>query len=101
MEFTYTNLVPPAGRPGTNTNLIRLWRDDSGLIHYDRRYVSDKDKSVSDPIEHTFGAQASPAEITAMIHWGCCGWSAGLHQMPTLWETVKSFCGFGPEEPND
>jgi hypothetical protein len=73
-----------------HTNLIRLWRDDRGLIHFDRRYVS-QDKVSQYAIEHTFEAGETSAEIAKMIHWGCCGWSAGRHQIWSLFEKVESF----------
>lgn len=91
IEFTYTNYAPPAARPKTNTNQIRLWRDENGVLKYDRRYVS-ADGTVSDvPIEHDFEETDSPETVAKMIHWGCCGWSAGGHQIWALIQRVRHF----------
>jgi|2_EtaG_2_1085320.scaffolds.fasta_scaffold00029_113 hypothetical protein len=89
LEFTYANVPPPAARaPGKlNTNRIRLWWDND-VLKYDRRYVS-KDGSVSDnPIEHTFTG-TSVLHVAKNIHWGCCGWSAGGHQLTQLQDLIR------------
>ena len=94
LEFRYTNLVPPAARPGTNTNEIRVWRDGD-TIKYDRRYVC-KDGSVNDTgIEHTFEHphEQTAENIARNIHWGCCGWDAGLHQIWQLRDRIADWLG--------
>jgi hypothetical protein len=90
LEFTYKNVPPPAarGKGKLNINRIRLWRDGDKL-KYDRRYVS-KDGTVSEnPIEHTFTG-TSVLHVAKNIHWGCCGWSAGGHQLTQLQDLIRS-----------
>ena len=96
-EFTYTNVGTPAaidrnGKRIVHTNVVRVWRED-GVVKYDRRYVS-ADGTVSEsPIEHTFEGNPSTMEIAKMIHWGCCGWSAGGHQIYGLRDKIAALIG--------
>lgn len=91
LQFEYTNQVPLAARPGTNTNKIRLWRDDDGILHYDRRYVCE-DGTINDtPIEHTFNKGVGSFTVARNIHWGCCGWDANSQQLASLIDKVRDF----------
>ncbi len=95
LEFTYTNKVPPAARPGTNTNVVNLRWDGPNLI-FGRRYVSRRSGKVDDvPIEHTFdnlGTNIITADnVAKQIHWGCCGWSAGGHEIWQLRQRIEQF----------
>jgi|TARA_Y100000034_G_scaffold129767_1_gene186854 hypothetical protein len=87
LEFTYTGIDRSKY---CVTNRIRLWWDGD-VLKYDRRYVS-KDGTVSEtPIEHTFtGNEITTDNVAKMIHWGCCGWAAGGHELHHLKERIKA-----------
>lgn len=91
LRFKYTNLVPPAARPGTNTNVVTIWKDGKN-IKYKRQYVSSDGTVSENGIEHTFQEKDCYAQnIARQIHWGCCGWSAGGHEIWQLTEIIDNF----------
>lgn len=100
LEFTYANQPPPVARGDRqlNTNRIRLWWDGDDL-KYDRRWVGEGGKVSEISIEHTFDDtpdnRITPENVAKMIHWGCCGWSAGLHQIWQLRDLVAEFIASG------
>ena len=99
-EFEYTNQVPPAARPGMNTNVIKLWWDKENNLVYDRRYVSNDGSVSKTPIEHTFNDspqnRLTADNVAKQIHWGCCGWAAGGHQVWQLKKLIESFIATRP-----
>ena len=87
MKFDYTARGPLPWAI-VRTNEISLQWIASKLV-FTRKYRS-KD-SLSSPIEYTFNSKPSIDEIAKQIHWGCCGWSAGTHQLQQLVEKVTEF----------
>lgn len=87
MEFTYTNRGPEPWNI-VRTNLIVLrWENDT--LVFERHYG---DKKVESPITSVFeGDEINPKNVAKMIHWGCCGWSAGGHQ---IWQLIDKITPF-------
>jgi len=85
--FDYTNRGPlPWGIVRTNRITLRV---ADGCVEYTRQYHGKK--GLSSGISHTFEPSASADEIAKGIHWGCCGWSAGGHEIYTLRDKVTEF----------
>jgi hypothetical protein len=92
LEFTYTNRGPAPWNI-RRSNLIRL-RWGNGVLAYDRYYDGD---TTTKPITHVFENRPSPTRVALSIHWGCCGWSAAMHQVIQLIQQVKGFVEQGPD----
>ena len=91
-EFEYTNRGPQPWAI-VRTNLIRLEWDGDNLI-FTRFYKKD-DGSYSSGISHTFdntpNNRITANNVARQIHWGCCGWAAGGHQIWQLEALVTLF----------
>jgi len=93
LEFKYTNRGP---RPWAKqrTNMIRLRWDGKNLVE-SRHYISTDGSFDETGIEHTFdntgNNRITVDNVAKMIHWGCCGWAAGGHEVWQLKERIEAF----------
>ena len=91
VKFTYRNRGTFEANC-VHENIVELWKDGNGIIHYSRKYVPADGNPISAPIEHEFPANTtSSIEIAKMIHWGCCGWAANAHELYGLIGKVENF----------
>lgn len=98
MEFRYTNRGPLPWAV-MRTNVIRLSREGEAII-FSRHYVSSKDGTFDEEgISQTLPSDTGPWQLARGIHWGCCGWDASPHQIPSLFDKVGEF--FEMEESNE
>jgi len=88
--FTYTNRGPihSEGVSPVRTHLIVLDREGDSL-RFTRHYGG---VDVGNGITREFypGEPTDPVSVAKMIHWCCCGWSAGAHEIWTLINDVKA-----------
>ena len=89
MKFLYTNRGP-LPYAAQRTNLINLFRGN-GRLAFSRRFVKNSGEIDDNSIVYTFEKIENSKEIARQIHWGCCGWDAGGHQIWRLIELVDKF----------
>jgi len=93
LEFRYTNRGPLPWAV-QRTNVIRLRWDGDNLIE-SRHYVCNDGTFDDDGIVYVFDntpdKRITADNVAKMIHWGCCGWSAGGHEIWELREKVAEF----------
>ncbi len=100
-EFRYYNRGTHSECAIPNTNVIRLSWDGAKLVQ-SRHYVSKDGTFDEEGIVHVFddtpNNRITPDNVAKQIHWGCCGWAAGGHQIWQLKETVAEFLLTKPTE---